>query len=324
MYRSGQISVRRYQTSDALAWNAFLIKSKNATFLFHRDYLSYHANRFRDHSLLIEREGKLAALFVANESEDVIESHGGLTYGGLILEPDVRLVEVLQYFYHILKYYSPSFKRIVYKCVPGYFTAQASNEDQYALYLLRARLIRRDTSSVYDRERPVRSEHGRLLSQRRAETGDWKLVVATDPMDFWERILIPNLRDRYDATPVHTAEEMRLLMDTFPEQIHLYELHQSELLAGAVIYSMTNVAHVQYVSSSPQGRQLRAADILVLELMERYSKVQYLSLGTSNGQGEHRLNVGLVNWKEGFGARTWSHDIYEVPTEAFTLLSDYA
>lgn len=324
MYRAGQISIRRYQSDDASEWNAFLTRSKNATFLFHRDYLSYHAQRFQDHSLVIEREGEIAALFVANEKEDRIESHGGLTYGGLILHQDARLVDVLQYFYHLLKYYSNGFRLVTYKCLPAYFATRASNEDQYAMHVLQAKLLRRDTSSVFDRDRPTRSEHGRLVSQRRGESGEWKMIETPDPTQFWDTVLIPNLRDRYDASPVHTSEEMKMLMDYFPHEVHVFELHHRELLAGAVVYQMPTVAHVQYISSSANGRHLRATDILILELMNRFSKLPYFSLGTSNGEEGHRLNVGLVNWKEGFGARTWTHDIYEVSTDAYTLLSDYA
>ena len=324
MYRSGKIQIKRYRPDDASDWNDFLARSKNATFLFHRDYLAYHADRFEDHSLMIERDGKLAALFVANESGDVIQSHGGLTYGGLVLEPEARLVDVLQCFYHILKYYASSFQAIVYKCVPAYFATRASNEDQYAMYLLNARLLRRDTSSVFEKDRPVRSEHGRVVSQRRGEIGNWKIIQAWDPLPFWNHVLIPNLRERYDATPVHTAEEMATLMERFPNRIHLFELHHPDLVAGAVVYLTDTVAHAQYISSNAAGRQSRAVDILILDLMERYGDKPFFSLGTSNGAERHRLHEGLVNWKEGFGARTWTHDMYEVSTGACTLLSDYA
>ncbi|MFI0492336.1 MAG: GNAT family N-acetyltransferase, partial [Flavobacterium sp.] len=43
-------SVKRYQESDYKNWNAFIGKAKNATFLFHRDFMDYHKDRFQDYS----------------------------------------------------------------------------------------------------------------------------------------------------------------------------------------------------------------------------------------------------------------------------------
>ena len=46
----------------------FLDTPKNATFLFRRDYMDYHRDRFADHSLMIFRGEKLAALLPANRA----------------------------------------------------------------------------------------------------------------------------------------------------------------------------------------------------------------------------------------------------------------
>ncbi|MDZ4329560.1 MAG: GNAT family N-acetyltransferase, partial [Flavobacterium sp.] len=39
-------SVKQYQESDYTNWNAFIGQAKNATFLFHRDFMEYHKERF--------------------------------------------------------------------------------------------------------------------------------------------------------------------------------------------------------------------------------------------------------------------------------------
>lgn len=44
--------VKRYTPEDKSIWDKYVDKARNATFLFHRDYMDYHADRFRDHSLL--------------------------------------------------------------------------------------------------------------------------------------------------------------------------------------------------------------------------------------------------------------------------------
>jgi hypothetical protein len=46
-------TVRRYTSEDFALWNAFISTAKNATFLFHRDFMEYHSDRFEDYSLLV-------------------------------------------------------------------------------------------------------------------------------------------------------------------------------------------------------------------------------------------------------------------------------
>jgi len=81
-----QILLRRYNDRDREKWNGFIPLAKNGLFQFDRAYMDYHKDRFTDHSLIAERNGKIVALFPANESRQAIFSHEGLTYGGLLLD----------------------------------------------------------------------------------------------------------------------------------------------------------------------------------------------------------------------------------------------
>ena len=75
-----------YHSSEYEKWNAFVERSKNATFLFDRHYMDYHADRFQDASLMFYLEGRLVALLPAHKDGDTLCSHNGLTYGGLIMD----------------------------------------------------------------------------------------------------------------------------------------------------------------------------------------------------------------------------------------------
>ena len=59
-------SVIPYRESDYANWNAFIGQAKNATFLFHRDFMEYHKDRFKDFSLLVFENKKLVAVLPAN------------------------------------------------------------------------------------------------------------------------------------------------------------------------------------------------------------------------------------------------------------------
>ena len=81
-------TVRRYSSEYFELWNAFISIAKNATFLFHRDFMEYHSDRFQDFSLLVFEGEKLMSVLPANRVGDTVFSHQGLTYGGLVLDDD--------------------------------------------------------------------------------------------------------------------------------------------------------------------------------------------------------------------------------------------
>ena len=49
MYR-----IRPYTAADRPAWNDFIRRSRNGVFLFQREYMDYHADRFEDASVIVE------------------------------------------------------------------------------------------------------------------------------------------------------------------------------------------------------------------------------------------------------------------------------
>ena len=56
------ITIVRYADDMRKLWNQFNRQSKNYLFMFDRDYMDYHRDRFKDHSLLFYDEDRLIAL----------------------------------------------------------------------------------------------------------------------------------------------------------------------------------------------------------------------------------------------------------------------
>jgi len=96
-WKSTDYSVERYTPARKTDWDAFVRTAKNATFLFHRDYMDYHGDRFVDHSLLIFHGKTLMGLLPANLATDsTLVSHAGLTYGGLMVPYAATLLTELE------------------------------------------------------------------------------------------------------------------------------------------------------------------------------------------------------------------------------------
>jgi hypothetical protein len=84
------LTVRPYTPADTVAWDALVERSRNGNFLHRRGYMEYHADRFVDSSLIVERDSEVVAVFPANKQGSLVTSHGGLTYAGLISSRALR------------------------------------------------------------------------------------------------------------------------------------------------------------------------------------------------------------------------------------------
>jgi hypothetical protein len=68
---------------------------------------------------------------------------------------------------------------------------------------------------------------------------------------------------------------------------------------------------VQYNAASAEGKRIGALDITMETLIGQFrGAVRYFDFGISTEQSGRYLNDGLVEYKEGFGARTVVHDSY--------------
>lgn len=311
--------VERYRDTDAATWDAFVRASRNGTFLFERAYMDYHRDRFPDHSLLVrDPEGALVALLPAHVAGDMIGSHNGLSYGGLVFGPAMKAPLCLRAFEAVLmSLRDAGFTALDYKTVPHIYHRQPAEEDRYALFLLGAQLIRRDLLSVVDRGDPLPYQHRRARGVKKARAAGVTAQAEADFTEFWH-LLAATLAERFDATPVHTLAEIQVLRAGFPANIRLCTARRAEeLLAGVVTYESDRVAHAQYIAASPAGRDVCALDVVFDHLLnDPAGDHAYFDFGGSHEDGGRAINAGLIDQKEGFGARSVAHDHYRIDLKA--------
>ena len=306
--------IEQYTEAQKGNWDAFIEKARNATFLFKRDYMDYHADRFCDHSLMVYRKGKLYALLPANRQGDVLHSHQGLTYGGLVMSEKATAAGVTDAFRAIherLK--AEGIRKVVYKPLPCIYHRMPSQEDLYALFrLTNARIIGRNLSSTLCQESKLRFTESRKSGIRKALAHRIDIRQSDDYAAFWG-ILESNLLHKYGVKPVHSLEEIRLLAGRFPENIRLYLASQEgKALGGTVLYLAGRVVHTQYISASPEGKAAGALDLLFDTLINReYAGVPVFDFGPSTEDMGRYLNESLIFQKESFGGRGMVYDVYE-------------
>ena len=316
-------SIEKYHPKFKSDWDNFVASSKNATFLFYRDFMEYHKDRFEDFSLMIYKKEKLVALLPANRAGDEIHSHQGLTYGGLVLSKNSRFENVLHSFEMLLKFlYEKNITTLYIKEIPSIYHQIPSQEIHYLNFILKAELIRRDALSVIDNQNKLKFSGSRLEGIKRAQKHGLTIKATNDFENFWNVILQPNLNKKHNANPVHSLEEIEYLKEKFPNNIHQFNVyHEGKIVAGATIFETENVAHCQYISGNDDKNTLGSLDALHDYLINNvYVKKRYFDFGTSNENNGNRINAGLQFWKEGFGARTMTQDFYKIDTKNYNVL----
>jgi hypothetical protein len=309
-----EVNVIRYNKEKKKEWNDFLCLSKNGHFIFERNYMDYHSHKFEDCSLMFfDQKDKVVAIFPANISNNILYSHQGLTFGGMIVRDKITTPEILNVFDSLILFCEKNeIEKVIYKRIPDFYCDLPVQDDLYALFIKGFKLTRCDVNSTVKLQEPYSYSKGRKWSINKAKKEAIEVIESKDYDLFWR--LLSDVLSHHNAIPTHTVSEIESLSELFPSNIKLYLAKKNnEILAGTVLFLNKNVVHTQYMASSDLGRQVGALDYLVHQLMsDNYSDKKYFNFGISTEQSGAVLNEGLLSQKNGFGAKTTVHQFYEI------------
>ncbi len=303
-----------YTKDKKVEWDNFVEGSKNGTFILMRSYMDYHSDRFKDFSLMFYEKNKLIALLPASISETEIQSHGGLTYGGIISGRNMTVPKMLTVFEYMKKFLKENnIKTLIYKCIPKIYHTYCADEDLYALYVNNAILCRRDISTCICLDNRIQFSELRTRCVKKAKKNGIT-VKRSFNFNTYISILTAILDKYHNAVPVHSAGELSLLSNYFPDNMKLFGAYQQDnMLAGIIIFETEKVVHTQYIANSDEGRNIGALDLIVDYLISIYDrKKQFLDFGISTEKSGRYLNTGLINQKEMFGGRAVAYDFYKM------------
>ena len=316
--------VRKYTQEDHRIWDDFIDNSKNSTFIFKRDFMEYHKERFEDFSLICFKNNLLVAILPAHKIDSTtIGSHLGLTYGGIVVRKSETFDNILLIIDKLLFYlHTNHIEKLIYKPIYKYYNVIGSDEIAFAKFLIKAKLINRQVSSVINLQHKLRMSHNRTRNIRKASKSGITIKEVKTCGEFWNKILIPNLKTKFNSEPVHSLEEITLLQRRFPNNIRQFNAYMGDkILAGATLFVTPYVARVQYNSSHIKAGNTGASDLLYFKLINNYFvDKNYFDFGTSfDSEG---LNNGLLTWKESYGGRSFSIDTYEIEPKNYILLRE--
>ena len=308
------IILKEYTNNQKEEWNDFIKNSKNGIFMFDRNFMDYHSDRFKDNSLMFYDDSELIAVLPVSVHKKELRSHGGLTYGGFITNEKMKQNKMLECF-DVLKQYmkDKNFSKLIYKTIPHIYHKQPSEEDLYALYKTGAKLLKIEPSTTVLLKYILKMPKGKKAQISRAKKENIEIYESNDFETF---INLENevLEKYHNLKAVHTAEELKLLKSRFSENIQLWTAnYNGEMIAAALLFVYDNVVHTQYMAANDTARKIGALDLLIKTLIDKFSENKtYFDFGISSEDDGKYLNEGLIRQKEGFGGRTICYQTWEI------------
>jgi len=309
-------TVKKYTENDYKIWNDFIAQAKNATFLFHRDFIEYHKDRFEDYSLMVFEDKKLVAVLPANRVGETVYSHQGLTYGGLVFSSKLKgetveliLDEILFFLKQNLVHY------LYYKPIPGFYIFNGNHEVDFFLFKKGAILERKEMNLAVNLMLPLNISKSKLKHFRRVENLHLEIVEEQNLDLFWDEVLLPRLAEKHNTKPVHTKEEIAILKKGFPENIKQFSAYYNdEIVAGITVFESETIVKSQYGAITKKGEEVRALDFLFINLIKKYKNEGklFFDMGIVGDDNKKGYNPGLLKQKEELGCSVYNQDFYKI------------
>jgi len=315
-----------YSQDDEASWDRLVAAAPMGTFLHTRRFLSYHGSRFQDCSVVLRNQrddiiGILPAAYHP-ESRDVVTSHPGATFGGLVHDGALQGAALVSAMAAVAGYLrNLGVVRLQYAAVPWIYHQRPSGDDLYALFVMGAKRYRCDLSCAIELTVGARLSSRRRRALKKAHKASVQIETGAALADEFWPVLEQNLGQRHGARPTHSLDEIKMLLDRCPEEIEIVVARIGQVVeGGTVLFLSPTVAHAQYIASTADGNRAGALDAVFDHCIRRAveSGRRIFDLGTSNREGGRVLNASLYDFKAQFGGGGVVHEFYELDLSTAT------
>ena len=293
-----KLCINKYNDINFIEWDNFILnKSLNGTLYHTRLFLSYHKDRFEDHSIMIYDNKKLIAVFPCCKINNEFHSHKGSTCGGIvILERYYTLVKLTEILNLIYDYYDNT----LHICVSeSTYFKRASND--LLVFLMRQKCESKVDISLYfdiNREKNIidnfpKSDNKRILkkyiNRNIKEQITFKIADNdSEYITFYEK-LSEYLKSRNKVSPLHTLEEFILLKGILKEKqfLLLAKNSNNELLSGAYVFLINkNTYYTVYLMTNYEKKYSQIFFTLYkLYQLAKLNNIKYVNLGACSKNG---------------------------------------
>ena len=315
--------IYRYTDSDQSIWDDFVPKANNGTLFHLRSFLRYHPHdRFVDHSLLVNKKGKIFSVFPAAEQEingnRYLVSHPGSSVGSFVVNENLSIADSINLVKSLISYSKRlKFDGIRITLPPNLYQRRLSNYMDFSFLKNNFNYLKREITSILYLEKSLeltiqkfRPSHMRSIKKARAK--GVKIRRSKDFQSFFN-ILEKNLKIRHNVSPTHTVEELMEIHDLFPERCNLFGAFiDGRMIAGVVNFIInTEVVLAFYISHNEEYKEKRPVNLLFYHIFEWAIKSNYKIYDFGIFTVNENPNMGLGRFKENFGASGIFRDTIE-------------
>ena len=315
--------IYRYTDSDQSLWDDFVPNANNGTLFHLRSFLSYHPyDRFVDHSLLVNKKGKIFSVFPAAEQEidgnRYLVSHPGSSVGSFVVNENLSIADSIDLVKSLISYSKRlKFDGIRITMPPNLYQRRLSNYMDFSFLKNNFNYSKREITSILYLERSLkltiqkfRPSHVRSI--KKAVEKGVKVRRSKDFQSFFN-ILERNLKIRHNVSPTHTVEELMKIHDLFPKRCNLFGAFiDDRMIAGVVNFIINSeVVLAFYISHNEEHKEKRPVNLLFYHIFEWAIKSNYKIYDFGIFTVNEIPNMGLGRFKENFGASGIFRDTIE-------------
>lgn len=311
------ITIERLTPSLVNEWEQVVAQASNGHAMARVPYFTYHANRFEDHSLLFKKASHILAVLPANRDGNVLWSHQGVSFGGLIMSQRARFDDVQEIFKLLLAHLrEEGFEKLIYRALPHPYHVAPREDDLISLHRLGGRIVETKIHSMVRCEARTPRNKGWKNRISRSMKSGLQIRDDVDIDEFWpmvERIVT----EVYGTKPIHSLDEIRFLKSRLGDDMPLVTAHSSEgtLLGGHLFLRSAAALTAMYIGESLEGRELGAGRFTLHHLLTKPAfKGLWLDLGQWVNPGNNEVLESLLAYKESAGARAILRHTWEIET----------
>ena len=317
----GALEVATATDTDAAAWAAFVESANDGTLHHELPFLAYHPpDRFRFEHLIVRNAGQIVAVVPGG----VVEQNGrssfvsplGASVGGPLtarplLSETMAIVEALQT--HARERGWSGFEFVL---GPTAYQRRAADATSFALFALGFRLDERNLSFIVPLDPGTTDAYATLFRKKQA----WGVRAATRRgvtiSHGGSNLLAPfgelfrETYARHDTTATHSEAEIADLLRRLPGRIEItLAALEGKPVAAILVFRLNDrAAQTIYICSSAEHARENGTVAAFAALIDRLASAGVKALDLGPSASSHRINEGVVFFKEGLGATGQTRD----------------
>jgi len=319
------LEIKRVEISSSLEWRNFL---KNSYHLFYDDnFLEYNKifNKISAwHHLIILSENRTICIINGNERYDdglkTYVSCDGVSFGGFLWNDKCKIddyLEAIQLFKAYLK--ENDFKKCIIRNSPSLYQDKFDEEYEYSLLqegFTNERYSITNIITLNNFNFDKLSNPKKRSINKSSKNIDIEIInnkVSEESLKDFYNLLLKN-RERKDAKPTHTLNELVYLKNTLPDKIILFQATMNRIIAGICVLFVIkeDVILNFYLAADEEHKKDRVSDYLLYKSIEwsKANNFRIYDIGTSN-LGRQFLQ-GLFEFKKKFMADGFLRKTYTI------------